>query len=143
MDKTQVASLRQQLLDHKAGILAQIAQQRGGNVGRVEAAAEHFGHAEDSRAQVASERSLEFAIEEHESAQLNAIASALERMDAGTYGECTDCGQDIAPARLQATPRLHAACPAKRPQNATPGPPNNPRFQELPRAGRCFSLQES
>lgn len=25
MDKTQVASLRQQLLDHKAGILAQIA----------------------------------------------------------------------------------------------------------------------
>mgnify|MGYP006167091687 CR=1 FL=1 len=60
-----LASLRQQLLDHKAGILAQIAQQRGGNVGRVEAAAEHFGHAEDSRAQVASERSIEFAIEEH------------------------------------------------------------------------------
>ena len=105
MDKTQVASLRQQLLDHKAGILAQIAQQRGGNVGRVEAAAEHFGHAEDSRAQV--------AIEEHESAQLNAIASALERMDAGTYGECTDCGQDIAPARLQATPEVARCLPCQ------------------------------
>ena len=113
MDKTQVASLRQQLLDHKAGILAQIAQQRGGNVGRVEAAAEHFGHAEDSRAQVASERSLEFAIEEHESAQLNAIASALERMDAGTYGACTDCGQDIAPARLQATPEVARCLPCQ------------------------------
>ena len=113
MDKTQVASLRQQLLDHKAGILAQIAQQRGGNVRRVEAAAEHFGHAEDSRAQVASERSLEFAIEEHESAQLNAIASALERMDAGTYGECTDCGQDIAPARLRATPEVARCLPCQ------------------------------
>ena len=104
MDKTQVASLRQQLLDHKAGILAQIAQQRGGNVGRVEAAAEHFGHAEDSRAQVASERSLEFAIEEHESAQLNAIASALERMDAGTYGVCANCGRPIPQARLEVRP---------------------------------------
>ena len=91
---------------------------------------------------MASERSLEFAIEEHESAQLNAIASALERMDAGTYGECTDCGQDIAPARLQATPRLHAACPAKRPQNATPGPPNNPRFQELPARADVFHFKK-
>lgn len=104
MDKTQAASLRQQLLDQQASILAQLAVQRGGNIGRAEAAAEHFAHAEDSRAQVASERSLEFAIEEHETAHLNAIASALERMDAGTYGECTDCGKDIAPARLQATP---------------------------------------
>ena len=62
---------------------------------------------------MASERSLEFAIEEHESAQLNAIASALERMDAGTYGECTDCGQDIAPARLQATPEVARCLPCQ------------------------------
>ena len=53
------------------------------------------------------------AIDAKLSAQLNAIASALERMDAGTYGECTDCGQDIAPARLQATPEVARCLPCQ------------------------------
>ena len=106
MDKTQATSYRQQLLEQQAGIRAPLAQQRGEATGRVEAAAEHFMHAEDSRAQVASERTLEFALEDREAEHLNAIAAALARIDAGTYGECADCGQDIAAARLQATPEV-------------------------------------
>tara|TARA_R110000868_G_scaffold2737_5_gene19078 strand:- start:243 stop:560 length:318 start_codon:yes stop_codon:yes gene_type:complete len=35
------------------------------------------------------------------------IESALGRIDAGTYGECVTCGDDIPPARLEAVP--HAA----------------------------------
>ncbi|PIW28946.1 MAG: hypothetical protein COW30_06230 [Rhodospirillales bacterium CG15_BIG_FIL_POST_REV_8_21_14_020_66_15] len=35
------------------------------------------------------------------------IESALERIAAGTYGECVTCGAEIAPARLEAVP--HAA----------------------------------
>lgn len=106
MDQTQATSYRQQLLEQQAGIRAQLAQQRGEATGRVEAAAEHFMHAEDSRAQVASERTLEFALEDREAEHLNAIAAALARIDAGTYGECADCGQDIAAARLKATPEV-------------------------------------
>ncbi|MNT89889.1 RNA polymerase-binding transcription factor [compost metagenome] len=30
--------------------------------------------------------------------------AALNRIEAGTYGECTDCGTDITAARLHATP---------------------------------------
>ncbi len=96
---------RQQLQAMRAALLAQIAQQRGGVVSRAEAAADHFGHAEDSHAQVATERELEFAISEREAVEVAAIEAALNRIDAGTYGECTDCGVHITAARLHATPQ--------------------------------------
>jgi RNA polymerase-binding transcription factor DksA len=37
-------------------------------------------------------------------AELADVEAALARMSAGTYGECTDCGEAIAPARLRAYP---------------------------------------
>jgi DnaK suppressor protein len=67
-------------------------------------AADHFMHAEDSRAQVASARDLEFAIGEHETATLAELDSALLRLDAGTYGACMDCATAIPEARLKALP---------------------------------------
>jgi DnaK suppressor protein len=59
---------------------------------------------EDSRAQVNTERDIEFALGEHEIAHLAAIDAALERIAAGSYGECTDCGADIGTARLHVAP---------------------------------------
>lgn len=103
MNQEQAAPYQQQLLAMHATLLAQITEQRGG-VSRAEAAAEHFNHREDSSAQVATERELEFAIDDRETEELAMIDSALARIKAGTYGECTDCGIDIAPARLQASP---------------------------------------
>lgn len=32
------------------------------------------------------------------------ISAALERLDAGTYGVCTNCGREIDPRRLEALP---------------------------------------
>lgn len=40
---------------------------------------------------------------------LQAIEAALKRMDDGTYGVCVDCGEPIAPARLNARPEA-ATC---------------------------------
>jgi len=37
-------------------------------------------------------------------AELHEIEAALRRMSEGTYGECIDCGQPIARARLEANP---------------------------------------
>ena len=104
MDTAQTAAFRQQLLALQSELLAQLAAQRGGTIGRAEAAAAHFGQAEDPRAQLATERELEFALDERETLHLAAVAAALDRLNAGTYGDCTDCGQPIAPARLHATP---------------------------------------
>lgn len=105
MDRTQAAPYEALLRAQQKALLDQIAQQRGGVVGRAEVAADRFGKPEDSRAQVATERDIDFALEEHEVAHLNAIEAALARIAAGTYGECTDCGVDIQPARLQANPQ--------------------------------------
>jgi DnaK suppressor protein len=46
---------------------------------------------------------------------LQAIEEALARMDKGTYGVCRDCGDPIAPARLEAIPwtRVCIACKQK------------------------------
>ena len=104
MNKQQAHDFEQQLVGMRAALLTQIAEQRGGTVSRVEVAADHFGHPEDSGAQLASERELEFALGERELAELVAIEAGLARLTAGTYGECTDCGKHIAPARLHASP---------------------------------------
>ncbi|NOT27412.1 MAG: TraR/DksA family transcriptional regulator [Acidobacteria bacterium] len=46
---------------------------------------------------------------------LQAIEEALLRIDKGTYGVCRDCGEPIAPARLNAIPwtRVCIACKEK------------------------------
>lgn len=47
--------------------------------------------------------------------ELQAIAQARDRMAAGTYGECIDCGSDIPLARLKAQPTAlrDVACQAR------------------------------
>ncbi|WP_019179994.1 TraR/DksA family transcriptional regulator [Microbacterium yannicii] len=42
-------------------------------------------------------------------AAVEQITAALNRISAGTYGRCTRCGQQIAPARLEVLPHA-AAC---------------------------------
>lgn len=36
--------------------------------------------------------------------EIGAIDKALERIEAGTYGTCQRCGEDISPERLDAVP---------------------------------------
>jgi len=38
------------------------------------------------------------------SEMLNKVDTAIRRLDQGTYGQCADCGNAIAPARLRALP---------------------------------------
>jgi DnaK suppressor protein len=95
---------RERLLQERARLLERIAEQRGGLVSRADMAADHFDNSFQSRAQIRTERQTEFAMNEHETAELGDIEAALERLDAGTYGQCTDCGVTIPPARLNAYP---------------------------------------
>jgi len=50
------------------------------------------------------DRELDYTLEENAEAVLEAINSALTRMEAGTYGRCQNCGQPISPERLEAIP---------------------------------------
>lgn len=104
MDAQHTNAFKHKLEAHRADLLAQISAQRGGKTSRAEVAAEHFARHEDSDAQTNTARDLEFAINEHGTAELAAIDAALARLQAGTYGHCTDCDARIPDARLNASP---------------------------------------
>ena len=104
---------KDQLLAKRASLLEQLHSLRGGTVGRAEASADHFGQPEDSPAQVNTARDLEFALDAHESAELDQIEAALQRIAAGTYGHCTDCGVQIPAARLHAAPEAARCVPCQ------------------------------
>lgn len=104
MNRPLSAPFQQRLLAQRQALLQLMTEQRGGRLSRADVASDHFEHPEDSRAQVNTERELEFAIGEHEAADLTSIDNALQRIEAGTYGLCVDCGVEIPPARLHAAP---------------------------------------
>ena len=47
---------------------------------------------------------IEFALIQMKSETLTKIDAALRRLDEGTYGNCFECGDEIAEARLRALP---------------------------------------
>ena len=49
---------------------------------------------------------------------LQAIEEALGRIEKGTYGMCRDCGESIAPARLNAIPWTRVCITCKEKQNS-------------------------
>ena len=113
MTPQQANPYRQQLLLMRASLLEQMSAQRGGAAGRAEAAADHFERREDSSAQVATERELEFAIGERETSELAMIDAALARIEAGIYGECIDCATHIPAPRLKASPEASRCIPCQ------------------------------
>jgi RNA polymerase-binding protein DksA len=50
------------------------------------------------------DREIDYTLEEHSEQVLAAIDGALNRIENGTYGICTTCGQTIAAERLEAVP---------------------------------------
>lgn len=56
------------------------------------------------RANNSYNRELMFSISDSERQLLLQIEDAINRMNAGTYGRCTNCGNTIHPLRLEAVP---------------------------------------
>lgn len=97
-------SFAQQLQQMRSSVIEQLRAQRGGKIGRAEAAVDRHDVQSGDWAQFEGERDLAMAIDQRETEELKAIDDALKRIAAGNYGECTDCGIDIPPARLHASP---------------------------------------
>jgi RNA polymerase-binding protein DksA len=55
-------------------------------------------------ATVTYDRELDYTLEENAEHMLAEIDAALQRIDDGSFGRCTNCGKEIAPARLEARP---------------------------------------
>ena len=103
----------QTLLQLREDLLARIAHERGGRISRADMAAEHDVRASDARAQATTEINEEFAMNEHETAELVAIDAALERWGQGRYGQCLDCGAVIPEDRLEACPTALRCVPCQ------------------------------
>jgi RNA polymerase-binding protein DksA len=50
------------------------------------------------------EQQRDLALRDRARQQLELVAAALRRLDAGTFGTCQRCGRPIAPERLEALP---------------------------------------
>ena len=105
MDTTAAQPYLYQLTRQRNQLLAQVAEQRGGQLGRAEVANAHFDNGQDDQAQILSERAIEFALNEHELVELQAIEDALKRIQEGVYGLCLSCGVPIPQERLHAAPQ--------------------------------------
>lgn len=73
-----------------------------------------------SEALLEAELELKLAELDREAAELDAVNTALARLDTGDYGNCTDCGAPIGQDRLLVNPTaLHCiTCAARREQAA-------------------------
>jgi DnaK suppressor protein len=71
------------------------------------AALEDWAYADEvDEIQANERREIGFATRELLVVRVNRITAALERLDQGEYGTCVECGEAIAPARLQAMPEV-------------------------------------
>ena len=50
------------------------------------------------------EQQRDLALRDHNQLHLEAVDAALARIDAGTYGRCTTCGNPVGDERLEALP---------------------------------------
>jgi DnaK suppressor protein len=76
----------------------------------------HFDEGFADAAQTTSERARVLSLADGLKQRLDDVQAAIHRVEAGTYGKCERCGQDIAPERLEAVPaaRLCFRCASKR-----------------------------
>ena len=66
---------------------------------------------------------LDIAGVRHALRELMDVDAALARIRSGTYGECADCGDPIAPARLAAYPTATRCIGCQEAHEARPGRP--------------------
>lgn len=111
-------NLRQQLMDALNGLMPPVAPDPElDDATRLDACAD-----ENEYASRVVEVGMQLALRRRMEERRAEIEEALGRMDAGTYGVCEDCGEDIAPARLFANPtaRLCVHCQADRERGPLP-----------------------
>lgn len=105
------ATLRDRLQEERDRLLDQLRQMGVGPGGKLD-----FDDGFADSGQVTAERGEVEALGGTLLDTLGEIEDALAKFDAGTYGQCESCGNQIAEARLEAMPaaRLCINCASRR-----------------------------
>jgi RNA polymerase-binding protein DksA len=108
MSTIDVESFKTRLLQERERTVKAIAYLHEENRGTTEDEQRELSRGLDNHlADIATntyDRELDSTLEESEEQHLGHVDAALKRIDAGTYGACENCGQPIAPERLEAMP---------------------------------------
>src|SRR6185369_1499238 len=105
MPRTRYSDLKQMLDDRRREIQAEVqgkmrgVREEGSWGGKLN---EVLDAVESAEADI--QEDLEFALVQMKSETLNKINDALVRLEQGNYGNCFDCGEEIAQKRLRALP---------------------------------------
>jgi DnaK suppressor protein len=103
--KTRYSDLKKMLDDRRREIQAEVqgkmrgVREEGSWGGKLN---EVLDAVESAEADI--QEDLEFALVQMKSETLNKINDALVRLEQGNYGNCFDCGEEIAEKRLRALP---------------------------------------
>ncbi|MHC4883531.1 MAG: TraR/DksA family transcriptional regulator [Planctomycetota bacterium] len=96
----EVAKIREQLVDKRETLLAEIRHQLEDTRKRNSTLASDSA----DRAADSYDGEISYEMAAAGSRELEKIAAALEKMDKGTYGQCEDCGCHIGRSRLKVLP---------------------------------------
>jgi len=111
MSETRFSPQRDELIAERDHLTTQLEQ-----LGRAPGTTDlDFDEGFADSGQVTAERGEVDALAGSLSENLAEIEAALAKLENGTYGQCEDCGQAIAPARLEAMPsaRFCITCASK------------------------------
>ena len=101
---------RERLIERLETDCQAVGQQHDGN-----------GHKSEDEAAIESLESWRrFALEKRLREQMAEVHRALHKFEVGTYGLCDNCGQPIAPERLEALPEANLCLTCKTRQARTP-----------------------
>ncbi len=104
MDKTRYEELKKMLEERKREILSEVQEKirdvrTESNSGKKN---EVLDSGESSEADI--QEDIEFALIQMKAETLNRINEALAQLEEGAYGNCFECGEEIAERRLRALP---------------------------------------
>ena len=108
MRKAFLKKARDTLTTRKQQILKQLNEEvKEGKESNLEEGMDAYDLASEERT-----REINLILSDRDREKLQAIEDALERIEAGTYGICEMCEEEIAPERLEALPftRLCVSC---------------------------------
>ena len=102
--ETRYEELKRALVERRREIESVVREQLSA-VREERAAADHVRAFDDGEvSDVDVQQDLELALVQMKLETLRQVDAALDRLDAGRYGRCAECGEEIAAARLKALP---------------------------------------
>ena len=101
MARTRYTELKRMLDDRQRELQAEV-QGKMRDVRADDKMTEVLDAVESAEADI--QEDIEFALVQMKSETLNKVNDALTRLDQGTYGNCFECGEEIAEKRLRALP---------------------------------------